>query len=159
MTEEKPKALVVFEEEIESIKNVEIQAFVNNVLAIAPASYAADEKLIELVKKAYKIIKHMLTKNKVDENAIEMISSVVLIARILKNEFKDTNYPMIYTMATREFIKKHNEDSVLPTNVFENLMHAIECNEGQEGISVSIHPKNGTVEAEVSNAFIMAELL
>lgn len=154
----KPKALAFFEKEVDAIKHTELNTFFNNVLATAPASYGENEALLKEVRKAHDILKFQFDENDVDGIAKEALLGTVLICKILETDFKDSEYPNLFAIATRQFIEETNEHKVIPTNIFENIIRAIESHLGNKSPSLFLRPKAGTAEAEIANAFTLAKI-
>jgi len=156
--EDMPKALAYFKKEIDDIKNTELNCFFNNVIVAAPESFHNDPVLLLNIRKAYNILKHTMGRNKVQDIAQDALLGTTLICKILKNEFKDAPYPNLYPIATRQYIESIGEDEVLPRNLYENIIRAIESHLGGDSASLMLYPKAGSAEAEIANAFIVAEL-
>lgn len=153
----KPKALDYFQKEIDDIKTTELNCFFNNVLVAAPQSYHDDVELLKNVKKAYNIMNHLLEAQEVEGIAKEAILGTILIAKIMKNEFSG-EYADLYPLATRIFIEGTGEEKVIARNLYENIIRAVESHLGMKTPSLMLQPKAGTVEAEIANAFSLAEM-
>lgn len=156
--ENMPKALAYFQKELDDIKSPELNCFFNNVIVAAPESFHNDAVLLLNVRKAYNILKHTMERKGIQETAQEALLGTTLICKILKNEFKDSKYPNLYSIATRQYIESIGENEVLPRNLYENIIRAIESHLGADTASVMLYPKAGSAEAEIANAFIVAEM-
>lgn len=154
----KPKAVLFFAEELNQIRTVELNAFFTNVLGSAPGSFQIDKELMTLVKKAHKILSYTLDQQNVDGQVKEAMLGSVLIARILKNEFR-APYENLYAIATRGFIKEKGFQKDLGHDgIWENIMRAVEGHIGADSPSILLEPRPGTAEHEIFNAYRIAEM-
>lgn len=156
--ENMPKALAYFQKELDAIKSNELNCFFNNVIVAAPESFHNDPVLLLKIRRAYNILKYMMDRKEIQEEAQEALLGTLLISKILQNEFKDSEYPNLYPIATRQYISSIGEDEVLPRNLYENIIRAVESHLGSDSASIMLYPKAGSAEAEIANAFIIADL-
>jgi len=150
-----PKAVEIFEYEIQQFQNEDFKAFVHNALVDSPKSFYEDEKVVQHTKKTFFLVDEMLKADEVQGTIRDTILAGTLLSDIAINEMPN-HMKNLHPFAGRVYLDKAKKD--IQINLFEGVCRIIEAHEGDQTPSTVLKPKPGTPEHLVALANRIARL-